>query len=188
MDRTTSEMRKDMDENVINYIQSRLKERLEFKKNREYEEADIIRDELRDEYGVSIDDRTREWSVKVSEYSVLGDELNEVASRSSPPAPYDFLVEAEEDEDEEDDSVFSEDEEEEDEDEEDDYFVSEDDDEVELVEEEEISEIVAEDGEPAEEVDLSEFTVVELKAKLREAGLPVSGKKAELIERLSLAE
>jgi len=59
---------------------------------------------------------------------------------------------------------------------------------VELVEEEETPEIVAEDGEPAEEVDLSEFTVVELKAKLREAGLPVSGKKAELIERLSLAE
>ena len=193
MDRK-SKMSSDLDENVIDYIQSRLKERSEFKKNRDYEEADIIRDELRDEYGVSIDDRTREWNVKVSEYSVLGDELDEVARRSSPPAPYDFLVEAEVDEedneedDEDDDYYISEDdEEEEDEDEEDDYFVA-GDDVVDSVEEEKSSEIVAEDDEHAEQVDLTKFTVVELKAKLREAGLPVSGKKAELIERLSLAE
>ena len=32
--------------------------------------------------------------------------------------------------------------------------------------------------------DLSKFTVVQLKEKLRAAGLPVSGRKAELIERL----
>ena len=39
--------------------------------------------------------------------------------------------------------------------------------------------------ESAPDVDLSSLTVPELKVKLREAGLPVSGKKAELIERLS---
>ena len=33
--------------------------------------------------------------------------------------------------------------------------------------------------------DLSTCTVVQLKEKLREAGLPVSGRKAELIERLA---
>ena len=33
--------------------------------------------------------------------------------------------------------------------------------------------------------DLSKFTVVQLKEKLRAAGLPVSGRKAELIDRLS---
>ena len=36
--------------------------------------------------------------------------------------------------------------------------------------------------------DLSAFTVVQLKEKLRTAGLPVSGRKAELIERLSNAQ
>lgn len=35
------------------------------------------------------------------------------------------------------------------------------------------------------EGDLSMLTVVQLKDKLRTAGLPVSGRKAELIERLS---
>ena len=35
--------------------------------------------------------------------------------------------------------------------------------------------------------DMSSFTVVELKDKLRAAGLKVSGRKAELIERLSAA-
>lgn len=34
--------------------------------------------------------------------------------------------------------------------------------------------------------DLSSCTVVQLKEKLRAAGLPVSGRKAELIERLTL--
>ena len=36
--------------------------------------------------------------------------------------------------------------------------------------------------------DFSNYSVDELKAKLREAGLPVSGKKADLIERLNLSE
>ena len=35
--------------------------------------------------------------------------------------------------------------------------------------------------------DLSKFTVVQLKEKLRAAGLPVSGRKAELIERVMTA-
>ena len=35
--------------------------------------------------------------------------------------------------------------------------------------------------------DLSSYTVVQLKDKLRAAGLPVSGRKAELIERLNNA-
>ena len=34
------------------------------------------------------------------------------------------------------------------------------------------------------DVPLSKLTVVQLKEKLREAGMPVSGRKAELIERL----
>jgi hypothetical protein len=34
---------------------------------------------------------------------------------------------------------------------------------------------------------LESLTVAELKGKLKEAGLPVSGRKAELVERLSTA-
>lgn len=47
----------------------------------------------------------------------------------------------------------------------------------------------SEDDEPETGVeDLSSFTVPQLKAKLKEAGLPVSGVKAELIERLSTVQ
>ena len=36
--------------------------------------------------------------------------------------------------------------------------------------------------------DFSKYSVDELKSKLKEAGLPVSGKKADLIERLNSSE
>ena len=45
---------------------------------------------------------------------------------------------------------------------------------------EEISEVISEDS----DTDYESMTVPELKALLKEAGKPVSGKKAELIERL----
>jgi small subunit ribosomal protein S3Ae len=61
--------------------------------------------------------------------------------------------------------------------------------EVAEVEEAPVEEEAAEEEAPAEEessddVDYSSMTVAELKALLKEAGKPVSGKKAELIERL----
>ena len=61
--------------------------------------------------------------------------------------------------------------------------------EVAEAEEAPVEEEVAEEEAPAEEessddVDYSSMTVAELKALLKEAGKPVSGKKAELIERL----
>ena len=42
--------------------------------------------------------------------------------------------------------------------------------------------------EPVEEEDFSSLTVLELKAKLKERGLPVSGKKADLVARLNAKE
>lgn len=42
--------------------------------------------------------------------------------------------------------------------------------------------------EPVEEEDFSSLTVLELKAKLKERGLPVSGKKADLVTRLNAKE
>jgi len=152
----------DLDDETIEYIQKRLKERSEYKKDRDYDAADDIRDELRNEYSVSIDDRTREWSVKVSEYTVV--ESNNDARRFRSPSPY---SEMEEDEDEGEDDDYT--------------------------KEPEVSafasnEVEAEAEELSEESDLSDLTVVQLKDRLREAGLPVSGKKSELIERLTLAE
>lgn len=148
-----------LDDDMIDYIQSRLKERAEFKKNKDYEAADSIRDELRDEYSVSIDDRTREWSVHVTEYTVM--ESSE-ARRPPPPPPYSIAKDEEVDFDAVEETL-------------------------------EMADSSLENGEEqaddyVEEAELASLTVVQLKDRLREAGLPVSGKKAELIERLTLAE
>ena len=51
--------------------------------------------------------------------------------------------------------------------------------------EEEVLEVEEEEsGESAAEVDYESMTVAQLKELLKQAGKPVSGKKAELIERL----
>jgi len=154
-----SKMSTDLNEDAIDYIQQRLKERSEYKKNREYQAADVIRDELRDEYSVSIDDRTREWSVQVSEYTVVSNGL-----RRSPPPPS-YGIETNED---------------------DEYQNDVEADSSESIDSS-LEDIEAGSDEFAES-DLATLTVVQLKDRLREAGLPVSGKKAELIERLTLAE
>jgi len=40
-----------------------LKERFNLKRERSYEEADAIRDELKERFNVKVDDRTKEWFV-----------------------------------------------------------------------------------------------------------------------------
>ena len=45
-------------------IDAKLKQRFQWKKEGEYESADIIRDDLREKLGVNIDDRTKEWYVE----------------------------------------------------------------------------------------------------------------------------
>jgi len=156
----------------IELIDSKLKERFSFKRERYYDDADAIRDELKEKFGVNIDDRTKEWTVEsVAEYSVSeGGEASD-----------DYTVDDEEldkaleamlgDDDDEDDSEESDDVEEDDAEEE-----------IEITAEEEEVEEDAEEGVTKE--DLSGLTVPLLKEKLKAAGLPVSGKKAELIERL----
>ena len=49
----------------VEYIDSQLKNRHSLKRERQYEEADAIRDSLRERFNVKIDDRTKEWSVEV---------------------------------------------------------------------------------------------------------------------------
>jgi SAP domain len=130
-----------LDDESIGYIQKRLKERVEYKRDRDYNAADEIRDELRSKYGVAIDDRTREWSVEVDQYTV-------VDKNSSRGAPQWRPQEVVEDDDNVKDDMF-------------------------------------EHTDSQEERNLADLTVPELKEKLKEAGLPVSGRKAELIERLT---
>eukprot|EP00579_Thalassiosira_antarctica_P029338 CAMPEP_0202029274 /NCGR_PEP_ID=MMETSP0905-20130828/63889_1 /ASSEMBLY_ACC=CAM_ASM_000554 /TAXON_ID=420261 /ORGANISM="Thalassiosira antarctica, Strain CCMP982" /LENGTH=280 /DNA_ID=CAMNT_0048593021 /DNA_START=27 /DNA_END=866 /DNA_ORIENTATION=+ len=47
----------------VEYIDSKLKERSIFKRERIYKDADAIRDDLSERFGVKVDDRTKEWFV-----------------------------------------------------------------------------------------------------------------------------
>lgn len=53
----------DLTEDDLAAITSMIAERSEAKKNRDYDTADSIRDELRESYAVEVDDKSREWSV-----------------------------------------------------------------------------------------------------------------------------
>ena len=132
-------------EDVIEFVKSQIDERSLAKGEGLYESADRIRDLLQRDYGVSLDDRARVWTVNVAkskegityEPELASEELriSKVATggdSGSKDAPTTAMGSSEEDEFE----------------------------------------------------DLSELTVVQLKEKLRAAGLRLSGKKAELIERL----
>ena len=171
------------DEDVIVAIGKKLGERILARKRRDFDLADDIRDELRDEYVVEIDDQNKEWMVVAPRGGMWskdddggGDESN-IVSREE--------WEAEEDEDG--DASGSADfvngggggAEDGDKEAENDTVTMEDDD-------------CDSGGAPSssssdvsdEHASLSTMTVPELKEKLRVAGLPVSGKKSELIARL----
>lgn len=51
-------------EEEVQHIESRLKERFVLKRDRCYEDADAIRDDLRSTFRIAIDDRTKEWFVE----------------------------------------------------------------------------------------------------------------------------
>jgi len=57
----------DLSEADIEVIDFKLKERFSLKRERLYEDADEIRDDLHEKYGVRIDDRTKEWFVESEE-------------------------------------------------------------------------------------------------------------------------
>jgi len=148
--------RNNLSADEIEEIESKLKERHSFKRDRFYDEADEIRDGLNEQFGVLIDDRTKEWRV---------DEFNVVEARVDESNEEDELDQAM-------DAVFN---------------GSSDD----VEEEEDVAAIEVEEDEKESstsssmtEEELSRLTVPDLKEKLREASLPVSGKKAELIARL----
>jgi cysteinyl-tRNA synthetase len=198
-----------LSEDDVEKIQSMVAERAEAKKNRDFGVADDIRDDLRETYGVSLEDKLREWRILSDEYTMCNgpspsnlDEATieligkKLMERSKAKANREYDI-ADEIRDELRDS----------------YSVNVNDKtrewRVEIFEEEDNSgggyypqeaqsdvattdnseEVARDEEEPNTVVmesaeDLSSLTVVELKEKLKVAGKPVSGKKADLIERL----
>ena len=152
---------------MIKKIGTMLGERILARKSRNFQMADDIRDELRDDYMVEVDDQVKEWVVvspeggRWSDDEEVGEETDvnvESAEEWFSEADVNASSEVDFDEDEDND------------DESEDAAT-------------EITEAKA-DTEVLDESTLSSLTVPILKEKLREAGLPVSGRKSELIERL----
>lgn len=143
----------------VTYIESKLKERYSFKRDRYYDEADSIRNELDEKFGVVIDDRTKEWRV------------GEVSANMN----YDF-IKTHDDLEEADRFIQT-------------TVAKTDDVTVDSELNENDGKVIVGGDDDFEENEnnaaaLSKLTVPQLKEKLKESGLPVSGKKAELIERL----
>ncbi len=150
------------EEKVQIEIEKKLGERILARKARNFDLADEIREELMTVYLVDVDDRAKEWIVMEPEDGVWADDDNdddETNIVSQEEWESDGTVEEEEDDDDEDEDI---------------------DNEV-AAEEEAVEPVQA----ALDEADLSSMTVPQLKELLKEKGLPVSGRKAELIERLT---
>ena len=167
MGRSSGRLAESLDDETIAYIQDQLQERLELKNEKQYEAADEIRDELQARFGVTIDDRMQEWNIEVDQFTVVNNDrrpadFKERQEQNMPPSyslEEEYSVDSDDDEAEEDfnDSFAA-------------VFDSESD----------VTASTSSDG-----TDLETLTIPELKEQLRALGLPVSGKKSELIERLT---
>ena len=152
----------------MEYIDAKLRDRFLLKSDKKYEEADAIMDELRDQFGIFIDDQNKEWSVQSVDSSVGNAKQN-----NGNHAPKDAFVRY--------DSVVKHGNENFEE-----LSPSANESQVEEEsthnnEEDDTSTIIL------TEASLSKLTIPLLKEKLRAHGLPVSGKKADLIARLLAA-
>lgn len=172
-------------EDVAN-VQSLIRERTVAKTAKKYNEADALRDELRARFGVVVHDRTMEWrTVPDDADTEAEDPFASEAARSQRSA----FAQGQDDEGDEGEGVAAEEEAEVSagraaeakrgvtEDEELDSDLD-----AEFQDEEEGETVEASAAPAAEE--LSSMTVKELRERLREAGMPVSGKKSVLVGRL----
>ena len=204
-----------LDEATHLIIQQQLHDRCVARHSKQYAQADVIRDALLQQYSVVIDDRTREYKVvtgtmegedafvaqaQASQRSAFArtqkQKQRQEESRSQ-DAP--TRREEEDDEDDESDRILDQ--------EIQSIMQKERQEEEEEIQSSSSRKVMVENAEPNnnnfnnnnnnkddkddvaqdEEVELlSTLTVVALKEKLREAGLPLGGRKAELIERLLL--
>jgi hypothetical protein len=164
-----------MEEESKTFIQKRLTDRVVARKSKDYAMADMIRDELKDDYSVVIDDRTKEWKVVTSEEDAFVSEA-QASQRSAFVRENETRVLEEELETIVGDSPVEEDEE-----------GGLDDSSTTTILSVEDETVLAPKEKYAldESSHLSTLTIVVLKEKLRKAGLPVSARtKIELIERL----
>ena len=210
-----------LSQDEVTTIAGLIRNRNDAKRDKNFGKADRIRDQLRDEYSVSVDDRSREWMVVSDDYTMssgggdMDDDVkayivNKISERSVAKLNKDYNVaDAIRDElyDEYnvqiDDRVRewkvegpmrtngSYDGEYDDNDDNNEWATSNG--AVELqVEDEDLDIVMNQTVESGNITDnsndnLESLTVVELKERLRLAGLPVSGKKSELIQRLTSA-
>ena len=192
----------------VDEISNLLVKRDEARANKQFGKADNIRDTLREKFLVRIDDRSREWMVVTDEF-IMSPEVpieeetknlieSKIKERSVAKLNKEYeTADAIRDELLENFSVHLDDRVNEwriIEENPEDSFESDNDDFAAENEAEEISygstqnyETDIDDTVETGEENLESLKVDELKERLREAGLPVSGKKAELIERLSNA-
>lgn len=145
-----------LSQETIAEINEKLAERFQCKRDRDYDAADAIRDQLGETYGVVVDDRTKEWKVEPVEEP-------QYSEPNDPEEGDDFFNDL--------DAALDE-------------QMSDDDEEETASDEEEDNSMDEDDNASLSEEELSKVTIPVLKEKLRDAGLPVSGKKAELIARL----
>jgi len=156
------------DEDVQTKIGKLLGDRILARKCRDFNKADDIRDELREDYLVEIDDRSKDWVVVAPEGARWADDNEEG----------DDNIVSKQEWDEEDDNEGSDE--------------SKDDADIDAFMEEVLGSSKEEVSVTEDEVDpssldeasLMALTVPELKEILKSKGLKVGGKKAELIERL----
>merc|ERR1711862_825559 len=145
-------------------ISNKLKQRSIAKSKRDFNTADNIRDELNKEYNIVINDRNKEWSIDFDNLQEDDDDdeidPNLTANLDEDEEKYNNIL------DDDLDNVSLEEE---------DY------DEEEQTNDDE--EEQTDDNKKEIEL-LNSLTVPKLKEKLKEVGLPVSGRKSELIERL----
>ena len=159
-----------LSEEDTKFVEGRIVERFECKRNREYESADDIRDDLRAKFGVIIDDRTKEWKLDPYAQDSAAENNYEEKKDDSAFVRYDSQPDSQDDED--DDSVYEK------------IVVDETSAEEEIEEDDDDESIEDDEDDSLGEEELLKLTVVALKEKLRDAGLPVSGKKSELVDRL----
>jgi cysteinyl-tRNA synthetase len=148
-----------LDVQTIAYVQQRLTKRVHAKESKDFGLADDIRDELRDSYGVEVDDKRREWYIETS--NQYDDAFENQDNRR--PAPPSIQFDGQDDEQD---------------------WKNDDYNKENKLALEEVEQEDASNG-ATTSADLSSLTVVELKYRLKDAGMKVSGKKSELIERLT---
>jgi hypothetical protein len=186
----SAEVHEDDEITIVNM----LKERSRCKQKRDFDRADAIRDELREAFNVAVDDREKEWWAEGpapsrenrSSASNDNDEVDDAFEKVMDQFESDLVSK-----DSTQDENESEEVEDKTDDDDDEYEYEYEEVEVEYEEDEELEKVeVEEETDDADDndesnIDLSSLTVPQLKERLRASGLPVSGKKAELIERLT---